>query len=85
MRNRRYYSINTVEKIKSFVDICNRFDYGVYVRSSDGFIVSGKSILGMFSLYILDELQIQFACEDVETCVEFYEEIERFEVKVKGE
>lgn len=49
--------LNTIDKVKNFVNITSRFDDAIDV-STGRFMVDGKSILGLFSLDLSKPLQV---------------------------
>ncbi len=55
--------LNTIENIKKFVDIANTYQCEVLVKEGR-YIVSGKSIMGIFSLNLLNEVEMEI-CEDI--------------------
>lgn len=66
--------VNTIEKVKSFIDCNSRFDGNVDVVSSR-YIINGKSIMGMFSLDLTDEIEVVIESDseqDIESLIENY-------------
>lgn len=49
--------LNTVERVKRFVDITSRFEDAIDL-STGRFLVDGKSILGIFSLDLREPLEV---------------------------
>ncbi|MCL2852168.1 MAG: HPr family phosphocarrier protein [Defluviitaleaceae bacterium] len=49
--------LNTVEKVKSFVNIISTFD-GEFDLGSDRYVVDAKSIMGIFSLDLSNPLRL---------------------------
>lgn len=54
--------LNTIENIKKFVDIANTYQCEVLVKEGR-YVVSGRSIMGIFSLNLLNDVEIEI-CEN---------------------
>lgn len=50
-------NINSIDKVKSFVNIINTFD-GNFDLVSDRYVVDAKSIMGIFSLDVSNTLKL---------------------------
>ncbi len=50
-------TINSIDKVKSFVNIINTFD-GNFDLVSDRYVVDAKSIMGIFSLDVSNVLRL---------------------------
>lgn len=50
-------SLNSIEKVKEFVNLINAFD-GDFDLVSDRYVVDAKSIMGIFSLDISNSLRL---------------------------
>ncbi len=50
-------SLNTIDKVKNFVNVINTFD-GDFDLTSDRYVVDAKSIMGIFSLDITNDLTL---------------------------
>lgn len=72
--------LDTVEKVKKFVNITRRYDFGVDVMS-DRYIVDAKSILGILSLDLSNPLNIYVKNGTDNEIDNFYSEIKIFEMK----
>lgn len=55
--------LNTIENIKNFVDMANSLKCEILIKEGK-YVVSGKSIMGIFSLNVLNDLEIEIY-EDV--------------------
>ena len=51
--------LDSVDKVRRFAHIARSLDTGVYVQSGR-FTVDGKSIMGLFSLDLLQALTVEF-------------------------
>lgn len=50
-------NINSIDKVKAFVNIINTFD-GSFDLVSDRYVVDAKSIMGIFSLDVSNAIQL---------------------------
>lgn len=50
-------NINSIDKVKAFVNIINTFD-GNFDLVSDRYVVDAKSIMGIFSLDVSNAIQL---------------------------
>lgn len=50
-------SLNSIDKVKEFVNLINTFD-GEFDLASDRYVIDAKSIMGIFSLDISNELRL---------------------------
>lgn len=50
-------SLDSINKVKSFVNVINTFD-GDFDLASDRYVIDAKSIMGIFSLDITNELRL---------------------------
>ena len=55
--------VNTIDKVKKFCEAVNKFTCRVTVYSEEGYIVNGKSLLGMFSLNLMNVLECELIGE----------------------
>lgn len=62
--------INTIQKVKDFVSISEKFPGLVSVREGS-YTVNGKSILGIFSLSLELPVQVDASCEDLSILQEY--------------
>lgn len=69
--------INTVQKVKKFCSLSQRFMHDIDV-TSDRYKVDGKSIMGLFSLDLSKPINVNVHCDDVEMAERLFKE---FEVK----
>ena len=54
--------LNTIEDVKTFVDVANKFNGRVTVRNMH-YAVDGKSIMGIFSIDLSGVLIVEFDSE----------------------
>lgn len=69
--------LNTIEDVKNFVNICSHYEGDIDVRQ-DRHIVDGKSVLGVFSLNLLDPVKVIIESESEGSKVAFYKDIEKW-------
>ncbi len=67
-------SLKSINDVKDFVNIVNKYDFDVDL-SSGRYIVDAKSIMGIFSLDLSKSIRLETQVED---CGNFCEEIKRF-------
>lgn len=69
-------SVNTIDKVKKFVNINMKYDADITVESGR-YIIDGKSIMGMFSLDLSKVLKVVIDTEDasvIDSITKEYEE-----------
>lgn len=76
--------LNTIEDVNYFVSICSHYEVDIDVRQ-DHHIVDGKSILGIFSLNLLEPVKVIIDSEDDNSKIDFYKDIERWKVDKDNE
>lgn len=69
--------LNTIEKVKKFTNITNSFDCEVDVLQGR-YIVSGRSIMGIFSLNLTDTVTVEIESDDEKEIDRFLKEMEEF-------
>lgn len=55
-------NINNIERVKAFVKACNKLDCDVIVISGK-YAVDGKSLMGIFSLDLSNDIMVDFGRE----------------------
>ena len=63
--NTFYIKLSTIEDIRKFVDIVTRQDYDIDL-SSGRYVVDAKSIMGIFSLDLMNKILLPAHTDDVE-------------------
>ena len=76
-----YIRLSTIQDIRRFVETVSMTDVEVDL-SSDRYVVDGKSIMGIFSLDLLNPIKMIVHSDD---CPELMEQLERFRVKDEEE
>lgn len=75
--------LDTIEKVKEFVKIVSNYDEEILV-SCGKYIVDAKSILGVFSLNLSDDLSLSILTDDNQMRDKLHNDIQKFIVN-KGE
>lgn len=74
-------NINTIEKAKEFVSICSKYhDVDILVKQNK-YAVDGKSILGIFSLNLVEPVKVIMDSENDNSKIGFYGEIQKWKVE----
>lgn len=69
--------LRTVEDVKRFVSVVTSFRSDVDLLADRG-VVDAKSILGVFSLYLLQNMYVRILSDDPEECEKFKKAMEEF-------
>lgn len=56
-------SLNTIDKVKTFVNLINRFDYD-FDLVSGRYVIDAKSIMGIFSLDLSKPITLNIHADD---------------------
>ena len=70
-------SLNSIDKVKSFVNELTKFDYD-FDLVSGRYVIDAKSIMGIFSLDLSKPIKMEIHSDD---CEAFLKEIQRFIVE----
>lgn len=70
-------SLNSIDKVKSFVNDITKFDYD-FDLVSGRYVIDAKSIMGIFSLDLSKELTLNIHSDD---CADFLDQIKDYIVK----
>ena len=70
-------SLNTIDKVKKFTKITNSFNCEIDVLQGR-YIVSGRSIMGIFSLNLTDTVTVEIESDDDELIDKFIFFMEEF-------
>lgn len=77
----RKLNLSSIETVKKFVNLANRYDFPISVLS-ERYKVDAKSIMGIFSLDLTREVEMQIE-EDIEIPQEFLDQLQEFAVPEK--
>ena len=72
--------LNTIKDVKDFVDICIRYAPSNIDVKQDRQVISGSSILGIFSLDLLRPLKVFMDDENYPRKIGFYDNIQRWKI-----
>ena len=75
MRQRKTIRLNTVDKVKTFTARAMMYPGDLYVKN-EKFVVDGKSIMGLFSLDLSAELELETDCDSPLTFANDFEVVE---------
>ena len=67
--NTFYIKLSTIEDIRKFVDIVTRQDYDIDL-SSGRYVVDAKSIMGIFSLDLLNKIEVTVHSDNCDALME---------------
>ena len=81
--NELIVKIDTIDKLKNFVSKTILFDYEIDVIRGR-YTIDGKSILGLFSISLLEPICVRILTEDKEVIRRFNEEMEEFRIEYNG-
>lgn len=68
--------LNNINTLKKVVNICNKYVDDVYA-TKDGYVVNAKSILGLLSLDLSEEVELTIDTYKDSTITNFYREIKK--------
>jgi len=71
--------LNTIDDVKEFVNICSKYEADVDVKQGK-FTVDGKSILGIFSLNLIEGLSVYILTPDEKVAEDFKRKIFKWNV-----
>ena len=67
-------SLNSIDKVKSFVNEITKFDYD-FDLVSGRYVIDAKSIMGIFSLDLAKPIELEIFSDD---CQDFVEKLQKF-------
>ena len=68
--------LNNINTLKKVVSICNKYVDDVFA-SKDGYVVNAKSILGLLSLDLSEEVELTIDTYKDSTITNFYRDIRK--------
>ena len=72
--------LNTIKDVNDFVEISSTYHEADISVKQDRYIVNGKSILGIFSLNILEPVRVIIDSENENDKIAFYNTIQKWKV-----
>lgn len=76
-----FIKLKTIDDVKEFVNICSKYDMDIDVKQSK-FTVDGKSILGIFSLNLMDKLNVYILTQNDKVIRDFKYKISKWNVSL---
>ena len=70
-------SLNTIDRVKKFVNITSEFDCEIDVLQGR-YIISGKSIMGIFSLNLTENVTVEIENDDENIINDFVKKMKEF-------
>ena len=68
--------LNNINTLKKVVNICNKYVDNIYA-TKDNYVVNAKSILGLLSLDLSEEVELTIDTYKDSTITNFYKEIRK--------
>lgn len=78
-----FIKLKTIDDVKEFVNICSKYDMDIDVKQSK-FTVDGKSILGIFSLNLMDKLNVYILTQNDKVIRDFKYKISKWNVSLNA-
>ena len=72
--------INTLDSVKDFVAICSKYQDSDIDVKQGRHIVDGKSVLGVFSLNLVEPVSVIIDSENENSKIGFYNNIQKWKV-----
>lgn len=73
--------LKTIQDVKDFVEVSSRYHDCEIVVKQGRYRIDGKSILGIFSLNLLEPVKVFIDFNDDNSKIAFYNNIKKWEVK----
>lgn len=74
--------LSTVSDVSEFVNICSTYHNANIDVKQGRHVINGKSILGVFSLNLLEPLNVEIEVEKADSRTKFIKDIERWREKL---
>ena len=74
-----FIKLKTIDDVKEFVNICSKYEVDIDVKQGK-FTVDGKSILGIFSLNLIEGLSVYILTPDEKIAEDFKRKIFKWNV-----
>lgn len=72
--------LNTIQDVKDFVEISSKYHDSEIVIKQNRYAVDGKSLLGIFSLNLLEPVKVIIDSENNNSKIVFYNNIKKWKV-----
>ncbi len=70
-------TLNTIDKVKSFVNLINRYDYD-FDLVSGRYVIDAKSIMGIFSLDLAKPIELNIHADGGDTLTDILDELKPY-------
>ena len=74
--------LKTIQDVKDFVEISSTYHDSEIVLKQGKYKIDGKSVLGIFSLNLLNPVKVIIDSEDDNSKIAFYDHIKKWKVNV---
>lgn len=74
--------LKTIKDVNDFVSVCMQYSDGEIDVKQGRQIIDGRSILGIFSLNLLEPLKVIFDSDNDNLKINFYNDVKRWKVEV---
>lgn len=74
--------LNTIKDVDDFVSICNNYHNGYIDVKQGRNIVDGRSKLGIYSLNLMENIDVETDSKNVEAVFSFYDSLKEWAVNV---
>lgn len=74
--------LNTIKDVDDFVSICNNYHSGYIDVKQGRNVVDGRSELGIYSLNLMENIDVETDSWNVESVFDFYDSLKEWAVNV---
>lgn len=71
-------TLDTIQRVKNFVEVVTKYDEEITIKSHR-YEVDAKSIMAIFSLNLLELINVCLYCDDLSIVKRFVDDIKEFE------
>ena len=71
-------TLDTIKQVKNFVEVVTKYDEEITIKSHK-YEVDAKSIMAIFSLNLLEPINVCLYCDDSMTIKKFVDDMKEFE------
>ena len=77
-----YIKLTTIKNVKDFNELANKFDGDILIKYGR-YVIDGKSIMGLFSLNLLETLEVQLISDSIKSEIEFCNQVRNLGILVE--
>lgn len=77
-----YIKLTTIKNVKDFNELANKFDGDILIKYGR-YVIDGKSIMGLFSLNLLEILEVQLITDSIKSEIEFCNQVRNLGILVE--